>query len=77
MPGSPTAGTCSTSGSAPSTRGLEVMVSVALIATFAALIPAQPQIPSSGRTFGIEVYRSGSCGSSILRRPITEVYVRG
>lgn len=63
----------STSGSAPSTRGLEVIVSVALIATSAALIPAQPQIPSCGRAFGIAVYRSGSSGRAIVRRPITLV----
>ena len=44
-----------TRGSAPSTRALVVIVSVALMATLAELIPASPQIPSLPSASGTEV----------------------
>ena len=42
----------STSGSADRTRGLEVMVSVAVMPTFAALMPVAAQIPLALSTLG-------------------------
>ena len=42
----------STSGSAASTRGFEVMVSVAVMPTFAALMPVAAQMPFSRSTLG-------------------------
>ncbi len=42
----------STSGSAASTRGLEVMVSVAVMPTFAALMPVAAQMPFFLSTLG-------------------------
>ncbi len=54
-PGVPHAGWYSTSGSAPSTRSLLVRVSVALIATFAELMPASAHTPSSVTAFGAAV----------------------
>ena len=42
----------STSGSAASTRGLEVMVSVAVMPTLAALMPVAAQMPLALSTLG-------------------------
>ena len=42
-------------GSAASTRGLVVMVSVAVMATLAALMPLAAHTPCSGLTLGVEV----------------------
>ena len=74
---SPLAGVYSTNGSAPSTRSLVVRVSVALIATFASLTPASPQIPSLRSAFGTAVYCSGSSGRVMVRWEITDLYSRG
>ena len=62
---SPMAGWYTTSGSAPSTRGLEVMVSVAVMPTLAALTPAAAQMPLPSTAFGMAVIRMGSPGRGI------------
>ena len=67
----------STRGSAASTRGLEVIVSVAVMPTWASLIPVAGHTPSFGSTLGHEVYRRGFSGSSISRWDSTPVYFFG
>ena len=64
----------STSGSAPRTRGLEVIVSVAVIAIFSSLIPLAAQIPFPFTAFGIAVYFKGLSGKSISRFERTVLY---
>ena len=44
-----------TIGSAASTRGFEVVVSVAVMPTFAALMPVAAQMPCAGSTLGQDV----------------------
>ena len=69
---SPLAGWYTTSGSAPSTRGLEVMVSVAVMPTLAALTPAAAQIPLPSTALGMAVIRMGSPGSGTSTWDSTE-----
>jgi hypothetical protein len=69
----PFAGVYGTSGSAPSTRAFEVIVSVAVMATFASLMPASPHTPADVNEFGVSEYCSGSDGRSIVRWPFTLV----
>ena len=64
----------STSGSAPKTRGFEVIVSVAVIAIFSSLIPLAAQIPFPLTAFGIAVYDIGLSGKSISKCEITVLY---
>ena len=54
-----------------------VSVSVALMATFASLTPASPQMPSFRSAFGTAVYCSGSSGRSMVRWLMTLRYSRG
>ena len=52
---SPLAGVYSTNGSAPSTRALAEMVSVADMDTFAALMPVSAHTPFAGSALGVQV----------------------
>ena len=67
----------STKGSAPSTRALEVMVSVAVMPTLASLMPQAAQMPFFLSTLGLAVYRMGSSGSGISTWDSTLLYLRG
>ena len=73
MASSFSAGLYSTKGSAPSTLGFEVMVSVAVIATCSSFTPLAAHIPSPFTAFGTHVYLIGSSGSSIFTWDITEL----
>ena len=68
------AGLYTTSGSAPKTLGFEVIVSVAVIPTFASLTPLAAHIPSPSTALGISVWRSGFLGSFISRCDMTVLY---
>ena len=67
------AGLYTTKGSAPNTLSFEVMVSVAVMATFAALTPAAPQTPSPLSAFGTAEYLIGLSGRSISTCDITDL----
>ena len=69
---SPLAGWYTTNGSAPKTRGLDVMVSVAVMPTWAALTPAAAQMPSPSTALGMAVIRSAWPGSGTSTWEITD-----
>ena len=57
-------------------RGLEVMVSVAVMPTLAELMPVAAQTPWERSTLGQAVYRRGSSGRSISTWERTLLYFR-
>ena len=65
----------STSGSAARTRGLEVMVSVAVMPTPASLMPVAAQTPFLGSTLGQAVQRIAPSSSGIVTWDRTLLYV--
>ena len=57
------------------TRGLLVIVSVAVMATLASLMPQAGHAPLVFDTLGQAVYRMAFSGSSIVRWEMTVLYV--